>query len=133
MAERVKENPETESDTTIAFGTAVLDNCLDSQNTRNHFDTLSMIIDHKENLQKNIEDFKFGNLPSRDLSNKRSKTVQLREYPREYLWRYLGSNNWTLNDGAVVYLPEVVIYFPFCFFQSAHVFVLRHLLMHNYT
>ena len=118
-AVNVKESPprKGESETAIVYETVVLDDCPHNQVMRNHIDTISKIIDCKEHLQTNIEDFKFGNISSWDLSNQKFKhqiqiilkvkTVQLWKSPRGYLWRHLGSSNWTLHDGTAVSLVSI--------------------------
>ena len=104
-------------ETVIVYATAVLENSPDSQVTRSHIDSLSKIIDCKEHLQRNIEDFKFGKLSSWELGNKmfdhqiqvtlKVKTTQLWESPRGYLWRHLGTSTWTLQDGTSVSLIKI--------------------------
>ena len=68
--------------------------------TQNCFNSLSDIIDSKEHLQRNIEDFKFGNISNWEAGNQKYahqmqvilkvKTGQLWESARGYLWRHLG-------------------------------------------
>ena len=82
--------------------TAVFKNSPFSQLTRNNMNSLSDIIYSKEHLQRNIEDFKFGNVSTWKAENQKFdhqmqviikvKTVQLWESARGYLWKYLGTS-----------------------------------------
>jgi hypothetical protein len=101
----------------VVYATAVLDNSPHGQVTNKNIESISQIIDSKEHLQRNIEDFRFGNISSWELGNRKYmhqiqvilkvKTAQLWEGPRSYLWRHLGSSTWTLHDGTEASLIRI--------------------------
>ena len=101
----------------VVYATAVLENCPDGKVTRNHLDSLSNIIDSKDHLQRNIEDFKFGNISTWEYGVNKFKhqigvildvkTAQLWESARGYLFEHLGTSTWTLNDGTEVNLIRI--------------------------
>ena len=99
------------------LSTAVLRNSPHDQVTNKNIEAISQIIDSKEHLQCNIEDFRFENISSWELGNRKYKhqialllkvkTAQLWESPRSYLWRQLGSSTWTLQDGTEASLIRI--------------------------
>jgi hypothetical protein len=60
-----------EASTALVYATAVFKSSPFSQITQHYFNYLSDIIDSKEHLQKNIEDFKFGNISSWEAGNQK--------------------------------------------------------------
>ena len=87
------------------------------QVTNKNIEAISQIIDSKEHLQCNIEDFRFENISSWELGNRKYKhqiavllkvkTAQLWESPISYFWRHLGSSTWTLQDGTEASLIRI--------------------------
>ena len=55
------------------LSTAVLKNSPHDQVTNKNIESISQIIDSKEHLQHNIEDFRFGNISSWELKNRKYK------------------------------------------------------------
>ena len=101
----------------VVYATAVLENCPYSKVNSNHIDSLSNIIDSKDQLQSTIEDFKFGNITTWEYGINKFKhqigvildvkTAQLWESARGYLFKHLGTSTWTLNDGTEVNLIRI--------------------------
>jgi len=108
---------ETMSEVVEVFATANLDNSTRDRVFKDQIDSISQIIDYKEHLRRNIEGFKFGNISTWELSDKKFKhqiqvslkvkTGQLWESARSYLWRHLGSSTWTLQDGTEFSLTRI--------------------------
>ena len=106
-----------EASTAVVYATAVFKNSPVNQLTRNNMNSLSDIIDSKEHLQRNIENFKFGNVSTWKAENQKFdhqmqvilevKTVQLWESARGYLWKHLGTSLWPLHDGTEVSLVRI--------------------------
>ena len=99
------------------FATVVLDNSPCNKVFKDHLDSISQIIDSKEHLQRNIENFHFGNISTWELGDYKFKhqiqvllkvkTGALWESARSYLWRHLGTSTWTLHDGTEVTLVRI--------------------------
>jgi hypothetical protein len=53
----------------VVYATAMLENSPYNQVTKTNIESISQIIDSKEHLQRNIENFRFGNISSWGLSN----------------------------------------------------------------
>ena len=100
----------------LVYATAVLVNSPDNHVTKNYIDKIK-IIDSKDHLQRNIEDFKFGNISTWGFGSQnykhqiqviiQVKTAYLWESPKGYLWRHLGTSSWTLQDGTDVSLFRI--------------------------
>ena len=99
------------------FATIVLDKSPRNKVFKDHLDSISQIIDSKEHLQRNIENFNFGNISTWELVDYKFKhqiqillkvkTGTLSESARSYLWRHLGTSTWTLQDGTEVTLVRI--------------------------
>ena len=112
---KVDDKPQTA--VAVVYATAVLENSIHDRVTKSQMDTLSKIIDSKDHLQRNILDFKFSNISTWEMGNRKFKhqiqvvlevnTVQLWENARSYLWRHLGTSSWSLQDGTEISLVRI--------------------------
>ena len=101
----------------VVHATVLLENSPQFQVTQSYLNLISQLIDSKEHLQRNIKTFRFGNITNLECGNNvykhqvqvilEVKSSQLWESARSYLFRHLGTNRWTLQDGTEVSMVRI--------------------------
>jgi hypothetical protein len=112
---KVDDKPKTA--VAVVYATVVLANSIYDQVTKSQIDSLSKIIDSKDHLQRNILDFKFSNISTWEMGNRKFKrqiqvvlevnTLHVWENARSYLWRHLWASSWSLQDGTEISLVRI--------------------------
>ena len=96
-------------DVVTIYGTAVIEDSLQNRIDNEEINSVIEVIDSKDHLRRNIDKISLGRL--RNFYEGDSKyrheiefvfavrTSTLWESPRAYLWKHLGTSEWTLRDG----------------------------------
>ena len=91
--------------------TAVIDESPNSALTEEEFRSLAKIIQSKDHLVNNIENIEYSYLSTKEFRTKFKhtvglvifvKTCNLWEGARSYIWKHLGRDTWSLNNGSEV-------------------------------
>lgn len=91
--------------------TAVIDESPNSALTEEEFRSLGKIIQSKDHLVNNIENIEYSYLSTKEFRTKFKhtvglvifvKTCNLWEGARSYIWKHLGRDTWSLNNGSEV-------------------------------
>ena len=109
MESFVPEDATGKSDLVLVYGTAILEDSFQSHVENTDVNSIIEVIDSKDHLRRNVEKISLGRLRNYDAGELKYRhevefifTVRsssLWESPRAYLWKHLGTSEWTLRDG----------------------------------
>ena len=97
---------------TVVYGPAVLQESMHNRVESSDVNDIIDIIDSKNHLKHNISKIRLGRINNYDADNSKFKheiefifnvsTAPLLKSPRVYLWKHLGTSEWTLRDGRLL-------------------------------
>ena len=95
---------------TVVYGTAILENSSKEKMDKVTYESVFKVIDSKDHIKKNVLQVKVTDIQSQESSNSKYrheliiafkvKTNALWNSPRTYMWKHLGTSQWTLHDGT---------------------------------
>ena len=94
------------------------DNCCNKALTSNHLKSLEGIIFRKDHLRQNIKSIEYGHYGTERCSDgaKYDHTLDVKlgvyterlwETPRSYIWRHMGQDTWTFQDGMQICMNRI--------------------------
>ena len=100
----------------IVHAIAVLDDSPNDTLTDEEFRSLTKILRNKDHLINNIANIEYSHLSTKELRGKFKhtvglvifvKTCNLWEGARNYLWKHIGRDTWTLRNGTEINIVRI--------------------------